>query len=249
MKYIIFTVIIMLSGCSYDEKNDKIIDNNKIKNIYEVENSTEVSLNSTFKNENILQSKSEDMSRYKKLDTKKYDDNGNEIIDIKYIHTCYSNIYDDIESLENDSEIVIKGNIINMIPRLEAGSIITEYTVKIEDVRNGYYENKKINVSNIGGTMSYLDYLKSQSSYDIKIQSSEQFKNEVVYAESNPNAIIKEIEDGTTEINMGDNVILFLQYNGLGQYVITGGSYQGKFTYDKEKSHYIRDFDNLTIKN
>ena len=129
--------------------------------------------------------------------------NDNDLLTLD-IKMDFTKSYDSINSLKNDSEIIVKGTVIDSKSYMSGSVIITEFKLKVEKSYNKILKDGEIvTIATSGGIVNYSDYLKENGENNIK-----DFEKDIVKKNLN-NPKIKMTIGKNNLIEIGKRYIIF----------------------------------------
>lgn len=118
-----------------------------------------------------------------------------EIIDIK-LNPDKVKTYNNVESLANDAEIIVKGTVLEATSYMLGPCAITEYKLKVNTAYKNANEGDVITLAVAGGTVPYEEYLNSSADKSKDIKSFEKNTSE------------EKIKNAKIKMTMGENDLI-----------------------------------------
>lgn len=151
-------------------------------------------------------------------------------------------IYNDFDSLLEDSSLVVSGKVKDLESYItEYSSIYTNFELNIKDVIKGNVDDKQISIYTQGGSVPYGEYFTSEEEY-FKIKLSEEAFNQAKENSINKaDQLVTSNFANTENIEKNDSLLLFLNFDeDYNKYYIVGSIHHGKFFYDEENEEFYR---------
>ncbi len=150
-------------------------------------------------------------------------------------------IYEDIEELSEQAEIIVIGTASEISPMVHEGGIVPVVTFTEKEVLKGNFSQPLL-VQIHGAYINANEFYKAQNEH---LLSMEQVRFELNTTEYKPTDFVEHVVPGLQSVRAGEELVLFLNYDEVsGYYYVTGTEFSGLFRYYQESDTMLRTTDN-----